>query len=247
MSVNKKTALVTGSSRGIGKAIGCLLARNNINVVFNYNNSENEARTIIDSLKKEGITSIALKADVSDIESVKNMIKKTHEIFGDIDILINNAGIAQQKVFLDISERDWERIFDVNVKGVYNCIKEVLPDMLKKKEGKIINISSIWGISGASCEVHYSASKAAVIGLTKALAKELGPSKIKVNCVAPGVIKTDMISDLSYEDIEMLKYNTPLGEIGKPEDIAKIVYFLTSDDSNFITGQIISPNGGFII
>lgn len=247
MSVNKKTALVTGSSRGIGKAIGYLLARNNINVVFNYNNSENEARTIIDSLKKEGITSIALKADVSDIESVKNMIKKTHEIFGDIDILINNAGIAQQKVFLDISERDWERIFDVNVKGVYNCIKEVLPDMLKKKEGKIINISSIWGISGASCEVHYSASKAAVIGLTKALAKELGPSKIKVNCVSPGVIKTDMISDLSYEDIEMLKYNTPLGEIGKPEDIAKIVYFLTSDDSNFITGQIISPNGGFII
>ena len=175
------------------------------------------------------------------------MIKKTHEIFGDIDILINNAGIAQQKVFLDISERDWERIFDVNVKGVYNCIKEVLPDMLKKKEGKIINISSIWGISGASCEVHYSASKAAVIGLTKALAKELGPSKIKVNCVSPGVIKTDMISDFSYEDIEMLKYNTPLGEIGKPEDIAKIVYFLTSDDSNFITGQIISPNGGFII
>ena len=244
----RKIALVTGGAKGIGKAIVIELASNGYDVAINYLTSEKEAKELAEDLMgKYPVRVLTYQCDVSDENKVKEMVAYIEQKLGTIDILINNAGIAQQKVFLDISERDWERIFDVNVKGVYNCIKEVLPDMLKKKEGKIINISSIWGISGASCEVHYSASKAAVIGLTKALAKELGPSKIKVNCVAPGVIKTDMISDLSYEDIEMLKYNTPLGEIGKPEDIAKIVYFLTSDDSNFITGQIISPNGGFII
>lgn len=243
----KKTVLVTGSSRGIGQAIAELFAEKGMNVVFNYCVNKEKAQHIINKLRKKNITAVAVKADVSNRYEVNEMVKKIGEIFGDIDILVNNVGIAQQKMFKDITEDEWDKMFDVNVKGMYNCIQAVLPSMVKKKEGKIINISSIWGLTGASCEVHYSASKAAVIGLTKALAKELGPSNIQVNCVAPGVIKTDMLSDFSKQDIESLKDETPLGIIGLPIDIAKVVYFLASKDANFITGQIISPNGGFVI
>ncbi len=243
-----KTALITGASRGIGEAIGRLFVKNGMNVIFNYCNSKEKAEEIIDQLNVDGLTkAIAVKADVSNIMDVKSMIKTCNKIFGDIDILINNAAVSQQKLFTDILESEWDRMFDINVKGIYNCTKEILPSMIKNKRGKIINISSIWGLTGASCEVHYSASKAAVIGLTKSLAKELGPSNIQVNCVAPGVIRTDMISELSNDDLEKLKNKTPLGVIGLPIDIANIVYFLASEASNFITGQVISPNGGFLI
>lgn len=245
--IKNRTVLVTGASRGIGKEIGIFFAKHNMNVVFNYCKNEDKATQIVSKLNSLGFNTIALKADVSIKSQVDDLIKEANNIFGEIDILINNAGISEQKLFNDISETDWEKMFDINVKGVYNCIKAVLPSMIKNKAGKIINISSIWGITGASCEVHYSASKAAVIGLTKALAKELGPSNIQVNCVAPGVIETEMLDYLSTDDIRNLKNETPLGIIGKPIDIASSVFFLASESANFITGQVLSPNGGFLI
>ena len=186
-------------------------------------------------------------ADVSQKSDVELMFSQIQNEFGGVDILVNNAGIAQAKLFTDITEEEWDKMFSVNVKGIFNCTKAALPYMIHKKSGKIINISSIWGITGASCEVHYSASKAAVIGLTKALAKELGPSGITVNCVAPGVVETDMCALLSPEDISALKDETPLGCIGTPDDIAKTVLFLASGGGDFLTGQVISPNGGMVI
>ena len=175
------------------------------------------------------------------------MIRSSNEKFGHIDVLVNNAGISQQKLFTDLSDDDWDKMFDVNVKGVFNCCQEVVPDMIRRHSGNIINVSSIWGIVGASCETHYSASKGAVQSLSKALAKELGPSNIRVNCVAPGVINTRMNSDLCAETISSLKEETPLGVVGEPDDIANLILFLASDQSKFITGQIVSPNGGFVI
>jgi 3-oxoacyl-[acyl-carrier protein] reductase len=175
------------------------------------------------------------------------MLNIIYNRFGNIDVLVNNAGVAQQKLFTDISEDDWDWMFNVNIKGMFNCCQAVLPKMINNKRGKIINISSIWGLTGSSCEVHYSASKAAVIEFTKALAKEVGPSNIQVNCVAPGIIKTDMITHLNTSIIEKLKSDTPLGILGTPRDIAEVVLFLASSKADFITGQIISPNGGFVI
>lgn len=243
----KKTALITGATRGIGNEIAKTFAMDGYNVVINYLNSEEVAENLCRQLYEKGYNAMKVKADVSNREEVDMMIKAIHNKFGDVDVLVNNAGIAQQKLFTEISDLDWDRIFDVNVKGVFNCSQLVLPKMIQNKRGKIINISSMWGLTGASCEVHYSASKAAVIGLTKALAKEVGPSNIQVNCVAPGVINTDMNSDLDERDIEAIKEQTPLGKIGSAEDIAETVLFLASDKANFITGQIISPNGGMVI
>ena len=243
----KKTALITGATRGIGNEIAKTFAIDGYNVVINYLNSEETAENLCRQLYEKGYNAMKVKADVSNREEVEMMIKTVQNKFGDIDVLVNNAGIAQQKLFTEISNLDWDRIFDVNVKGVFNCSQMVLPKMILNKKGKIINISSMWGLTGASCEVHYSASKAAVIGLTKALAKEVGPSNIQVNCVAPGVINTDMNSDLNNQDIEDIKDQTPLGMIGSVKDIAETVLFLASDKANFITGQIISPNGGMVI
>jgi len=242
-----KTVLVTGSSRGIGKEIAILFAKNNYNVAINYFNNENSAENLCQQLQELHCNVIKVQADVSNREQVEIMVNKVYNQFGDIDILVNNAGIAQQRLFTEISNSDWDKMFDVNVKGVFNCCQCVLPNMIQNKQGKIINISSVWGITGSSCEVHYSASKAAVIGLTKALAKEVGLSNIQVNCVAPGVINTDMNSSLDSNTIQELKEQTPLGVIGSPIDIAEMVLFLASDKANFITGQIISPNGGFLI
>ncbi len=243
----KKTALITGATRGIGNEIAKTFAIDGYNVVINYLNSEETAENLCRQLYEKGYNAMKVKADVSNREEVEMMIKTVQNKFGDIDVLVNNAGIAQQKLFTEISNLDWDRIFDVNVKGVFNCSQMVLPKMIQNKKGKIINISSMWGLTGASCEVHYSASKAAVIGLTKALAKEVGPSNIQVNCVAPGVINTDMNADLNNQDIEDIKDQTPLGMIGSVKDIAETVLFLASDKANFITGQIISPNGGMVI
>lgn len=238
-----ETVLITGASRGIGRETAKLFSKNGFNVVINYNKSEKDALELLSEIKNAA----AIRADVSNRKEVFEMVEKANSIFGGIDILVNNAAVAGQMLFQDISEEEWDRIFDTNVKGAFNCTQAVLSNMLNKKNGKIINISSIWGITGASCEVHYSASKAALIGFTKALAKELGPSGITVNCVAPGVINTDMNSSIPKEVMDALKDETPLGKIGYPEDIANTIFFLASKKADFITGQVISPNGGFLI
>lgn len=242
-----KNVLITGASRGIGRETALCLSRLSYNVIINYNNSKEKAFELQTLILSEGNSAFAVKADVSNRTAVNNMIAEINKKFGGVDILVNNAAVAEQKLFSDISENDWDRMFNINVKGAFNCIQEVLPNMIHNKKGRIINLSSIWGMTGASCEVHYSASKAALIGLTKALAKELGPSGITVNCVAPGVIETDMNNALSQETLDFLKEETPLGVIGKPSDIAECIAFLISEKASFITGQVISPNGGFFI
>lgn len=240
-----KTALITGASRGIGSAIARQLAADGFRVIVNYNASEKEAEYLVSELNKtHGMERAGLfRADVADREQVERMFDSV----GGVDVLVNNAGIAQQKLFTDITAQDWDRMFDVDVKGVFHCCQCALPYMIHNKHGKIINISSMWGQVGASCEVHYSAAKAAVIGLTKALAKEVGLSGIQVNCIAPGVIQTEMNRNLDESTIEELKEETPLGVIGSAEDIAEAAGFLASEKSNFITGQIFGVNGGMII
>ncbi len=216
-------------------------------MAVNYNNSAEAAETICNELSSCGVKVEAFKADVSIRTEVDRMILQIKEKLGSITVLVNNAGIAEQALFTDISEEMWDRMFAVNVKGAFNCSQAVLPDMIHSKYGRIINISSMWGISGASCEVHYSAAKAALIGFTKALAKEEGLSGITVNCVAPGVIDTDMNSHLSKQDMEILRKNTPVGRIGTPEDIAEAILFFASEKASFITGQVLSADGGFIL
>jgi 3-oxoacyl-[acyl-carrier protein] reductase len=244
--IMKKVALITGGSRGIGAEIVNVLA-NNFDVAFTYNNSYDNALII----KKENDalfkTVEMYKCDVSNRTEVNALINSVISEFGKIDVLVNNAGIAHEGLFTDITEEEWDNIFNVNVKGVFNCTQAVLPYMIKRHEGCIINISSMWGEVGASCEVAYSASKAAVIGLTKALAKEVGPSNINVNCICPGVINTDMMAGYSDSDIEELKEQTPLRTIGMPIDIANMTAFLASDNAKFITGQTFGVNGGIII
>lgn len=245
--MKNKTVLITGASMGIGKATAITLARCGMNVILNYCNHQKEAEETANQINKNGLQAVAIQADVSNNIQVINMVNQAYEIFGSIDALVNNAGIAQQKLFTDISEKEWDEMFAINVKGAYNCCQAVLPNMIHNKSGKIINMSSIWGLVGASCEVHYSATKAAIIGFTKALAKEVGPSGIQVNCVAPGVIKTKMLADFSDEDLKNLSNETPLCKLGTPQDVANVIKFLISDESDFITGQVISPNGGFVI
>lgn len=243
----KKTVLVTGASRGIGRAIAKKFAKHGYQVVVNYWQSEDQAFALRDELIAQGSSAIAVQADVSDLDSVQKMVKKAMDCFGKIDVLINNAGIAEMKLFTDIHPSYWNRIFDVNVKGIFNVCHCVVPEMISNKSGKIINISSVWGIVGASMESHYSATKGAVNAFTKALAKELGPSGITVNAVAPGAVYTDMISGLGDEILNYVKEDTPLGELGQVDQVADMVYFLADNSGDFITGQIISPNGGYVI
>ena len=238
-----KTVIVTGGSRGIGRAIVEKFAQNGYNVVLNYNKSLENAESIA---KKYDNVKI-FKADVTNVNEVKALIEFANNTFGSIDVLINNAGIGCTGLIQDLSFEEWQAVFSVNVNGIFNTIKHVLPQMIKNHSGKIINISSIWGMVGASCEVAYSASKAAVIGLTKALAKEVGPSKINVNAIAPGIIMTDMVSHFSMEEFDEIRNQIPLGEIGSTNDIASTALFLASDDANYITGQVISPNGGWVM
>lgn len=233
----KKIALVTGAGRGIGKEIAKKLQEDGYFVIANSKN------TVIENTE----TQMGYRADVSNASEVSKMIEDITKKYGKIDVLINNAGIAQQKLFTDISEADWDRMMDTNLKSMFLVTKAVLPHMIHKKSGAILNISSIWGMVGASCEVHYSAAKAGVIGFTKALAKEVALSNIRVNCVAPGIIKTDMLNDFTEEDLAELAEETPLGTLGTPRDIAEAVSFLVSDKASFITGQILSSNGGFVI
>lgn len=242
-----RTVLITGASRGIGRAAALLFAGQGYNVVVNYRASRAQAEELCAQIEKKGGSALALGADVSDRAAVEAMVEAAIGHFGRIDVLVNNAGIAGQQLFTDITEAEWDRMFAVDVKGMFHCCKAVLPGMIHRKEGQIVNVSSIWGITGASCEVHYSAAKAAVIGLTKALAKELGPSNIRVNCVAPGVIDTEMNAALAQEDRSALADETPLSRIGSPEEAAQAILFLAGEQSSFITGQILSPNGGFVI
>lgn len=240
-----KTVLVTGGTRGIGRACSVSFLEKGYNVIATYEKNDDAAQKFADECQSSQLT--VMKCDMADFDDVANMFDNIKNKFGGVDILINNAGIAQQKMFCDVTRDDWDRMFDVNVGSMYNTVKCVYDYMVSKKWGRIINVSSIWGISGASCEVHYSASKAAVIGFTKALAKELGPSGVCVNCVAPGVISTDMNSHLSAEDLDALSEETPLCRIGTPFEVASAICFLASDDGAFITGQVISPNGGIVI
>ncbi len=241
-----KTAIITGASGGIGSAIAARLAKDGCSVVLNYNKSESKAQKLCESLVSQGFNAVMFKADVSKPVEADNLIKFAAEKFGSADILINNAGIAQQKLFTDITDEDFDNMFDSNVKSVFNCCRAALPYMIHNKWGRIVNISSMWGVCGASCEVHYSASKAAVIGLTKALAKEVGPSGITVNCIAPGLIDTPMNKNLDEITIKTLCEETPAGRIGTPEDIAAAVSYFVSDGAGFATGQVLTVDGGFI-
>lgn len=242
-----KTVVVTGASGGIGSEISRTFAENGWNVGLMYLNSRDDAQKLEEELKCMGVNTYCDKCDVSSEEDVRRFFENVKKVLGGTDALVNNAGVALQKLFCDVTEEEMQRIFDINVKGSFNCTKAVLPSMINNKAGKIVNISSMWGICGASCEVHYSASKAAVIGFTKALAKEVGPCSINVNCVCPGVIDTKMNANLDDESMETLKNEIPLMEIGTPRDVAETVYFLCSDKSKYITGQIISVDGGMII
>lgn len=237
-----KTVLISGASRGIGRECAVRFAKAGYNVAALYNRSGEAA----ESLKKE-IGCEIFRCDVGDSASVIEAVRAVERTFGGADILINNAGIAEQALFSDISEEMWDNMFNINVKSVYRLTHAVLPHMIHNKDGRIINISSMWGQVGASCEVHYSASKAAVIGFTKALAKEVGLSGITVNCICPGVIDTDMNAHLDGETMEYLREETPLSRLGTPADIADTALFLAGSGGSFITGQIIGVNGGFII
>lgn len=239
----QKVAIVTGGSRGIGRAIVETLARKGINVIANYNQSEEKAKQLQENLEKENIHIDIIKADVSKREEVKNLVDMVIKKYGKIDVLINNAGISQEKLFQDITDDDWEHVMKVNLYSAFCATQEILPYMLSQKSGCIINISSIYGIIGGSCAVAYSATKAGMDGMTKALAKELGPSNIRVNSIAPGCIDTDMNKQYTEEDMNQVKEETPLERIGKPEDIAKCAMWLVED--TFTTGQVISINGGW--
>lgn len=239
----KKIILITGAVRGIGKGILEELVKDKNNIIIaNYNKSEKEA---LELKEKYGESIELYKADVGNRAEVKKMKDFVINKYKKIDVIINNAGISQIKMFNDITEEDWNRMLQINLTSAYYIIQEFLSNMINEKNGCIINISSIWGITGGACEVHYSAAKAGLIGMSKALAKELGPSNIRVNVIAPGDIDTDMNKELSKEDIEMIKEETPLARIGKPLDIARCVKWLIEDE--FTTGQVISPNGGWVI
>lgn len=243
--MEKRIAIITGASKGIGRQIAKEMSKKNIQVIANYNNSEREAMDLQEELKKENIQIDILKANVSKREEAKSLVNYAISKYGKIDILINNAGISEYKLFVDESDEDWERVMKNNLYSAFVVTQEALPNMIHNKKGCIINISSIWGMVGASMEVIYSMSKAGIDGMTKALAKELGPSNIRVNSIAPGVIDTDMNKAFSEEDIENLKEETPLEKIGKPTEIAKCVNWLIEDE--FTTGQVISINGGYVI
>ena len=243
-----KTVIITGAAKGIGRAIAKDFAYSGYNVCINYNTSEEKAKELCQELAKDGCNVIIYKADVTNRQEVDKMVDYVIGTFGNIDVLINNAGISEYKLFTDITQEDMEKMVNVNILGVFNTTQSVLKkSMLSRKDGTIINISSIWGMVGASLEVAYSTTKAAIIGMSKALAKELAPSNITVNVVAPGAISTDMINSLSKEDLEVLKEEIPLGKIGNVEDVAASVKFLASYEARYITGQVISPNGGLVI
>ena len=243
----EKIALVTGASRGIGRAIATELARRGWAVAIGYRVRRDKAEELVQQLTEAGCRAMICQADVSRREEVEAMVRRVEENFGPVSLLVNNAGIAGQSLFQELTEERWHEFFSVNVDGAFYASRAVLPHMLHEHTGCIVNISSIWGQRGASCEVAYSATKAALIGLTRSLAAELAPSHIRVNCVAPGVIRTDMLDELPEELLPQLAEQTPLGRLGTPEDIAAAVAFLADPAAGFITGQVLTCDGGFIL
>ena len=237
-----KTVLINGGSRGIGKATVEYFASHGYAVAFTYKNSEEEAHALA-----ERTGALAIMADSAREEDILRAVETTIDAFSHIDVLVNNAAISSFSVFCDISLAAWEEIFRVNVTGPFLYSRTVLSHMISRKCGSIVNVSSMWGLVGSSCEVHYSTTKAALIGMTKALAKEVGPSGIRVNAIAPGVIATEMNQMLSEEDLASLADETPLCRIGTPEEIARAIYFLASDEGSFITGEVLNASGGFVI
>lgn len=242
-----RVALITGASRGIGRAIALRLAKEGYTVAMNYHQNEKAAVRAAEVLSAFGKDGMLCRADVTREHAVREMVRAVEDRLGPIDLLVNNAGIAEQVLFTDLTAAQWKKMMDVHVNGAFYTSSAVLPSMIRRKSGCIINIASMWGQTGASCEVHYSTAKAALIGMTKALAKEVGPSGIRVNCVSPGAIETDMMAGFSAEDKAALAEETPLMRLGKPEEIAAAVAFLASDDAAFITGQVLAPNGGLVI
>lgn len=240
-----KTVVVTGASRGIGRAVAKEFANNGYNVVICYNKSVSDAQQLLNEVSQT-TRAIAVKVDVSNEDDVKNMVEITKKTFGNIDVLVNCAGVSDTRLLIDSTKDDYDFVFDTNMRGTYNTCKLVGREMLSNQSGKIINISSIWGLRGGSCESVYSASKGAIIAFTKALAKELGPNGINVNVVAPGFIQTDMTKNVTEEIRQEIMDNSALGRLGTPEDVAGVVSFLASEKSEFITGQVISVDGGWL-
>ena len=243
----RKCALVTGSSRGIGRAVAIQLAQEGLPVCIHYIQQRAAAEELVHQLRSEGHSAIAIQADVADRQAVNAMVAAAAAQLGPVELLVNNAGVAGQALFQDVTDEMWDRYMGVNLGGARNTIQAVLPHMLSEKRGCIVNVSSMWGLRGASCEVTYSCTKAALIALTRSLALELAPSHIRVNCVAPGVINTDMVQVLGQEVLDELAVQTPLGRLGTPEDIAHAVCFFASEKASFITGQILTADGGFIV
>lgn len=241
----RKVVLITGSSRGIGRAEALRFSADGYAVAVNYIEREDKAEEVVALICQQGNDAFAYQADVSDFEAVRNMVSKVEKDLGPVEVLVNNAGIARMSQFQDITPELWQRMFAVNLNGAFNTIQAVLPHMLHVHAGVIVNTSSIWGEHGASCEVAYSSTKHAIIGLTKSLAMELAPTGIRVNCVAPGVVDTDMVQVLGKDTLQMLEKETPLGRLGKPADIAALVEFLASEEASYITGQVITCDGGF--
>lgn len=241
----KHTVLITGSSRGIGAAIARAFAQDGHRVVLHYHKNESAARTLLEELRTQGCSVALVQGDVSNETEAGEIVRQAERAFGFVDVLVNNAGIAlPTQLITDTSGADWSRVFGVNMDGMFFVTRAVLPNMVSNQRGSIVNISSMWGVTGGSCEVAYSASKAAVIGFTKSLAKEVAPSGIRVNCVAPGFVSTEMTAGLDAETVEAIREETPLLKLGTPEDIASAVLFFALEGASFITGQTLSVDGG---
>lgn len=243
----RKVALITGASRGIGRACARLFAENGYTVLINYHRSEQAAQELLRELLDKGCDARLLRADVSDSAQVDALCAQALSAFRHVDVLINNAAIAQQALLTDLSDQDWRRMMAVNLDAAFYCCRALLPGMISRRCGSILNVSSMWGQVGASCEVSYSAAKAGLIGFTKALAKEVAPSGVRVNCLCPGVIDTDMNAALSEETRRELAEETPLGRLGTPEEVARAALFLCGESASFITGQVLGVNGGLIV